>query len=108
MSNSQRDAAETTIHHFIDFGIIRIIVMCLHFRDCVLSIVWQTAYRIEIMENEFINCQICDLPQRISEIWWKTRVAICGFELANAVGLDPNDLSHPYYWAPFILIGNGL
>ncbi|MEM6435708.1 MAG: CHAT domain-containing protein [Cyanobacteria bacterium P01_D01_bin.115] len=31
-----------------------------------------------------------------------------GFELANAIGLDPNDLSHPHYWAPFILIGNGL
>jgi CHAT domain-containing protein len=22
--------------------------------------------------------------------------------------LDPDDLSHPHYWAPFILIGNGL
>ncbi|MEM6255904.1 MAG: CHAT domain-containing protein [Cyanobacteria bacterium P01_D01_bin.156] len=31
-----------------------------------------------------------------------------GLELANAIGLDPNDLSHPHYWAPFILIGNGL
>lgn len=31
-----------------------------------------------------------------------------GFELAQSVGLDPNNLSHPYYWAPFILIGNGL
>ncbi|MBD2001426.1 tetratricopeptide repeat protein [Leptolyngbya sp. FACHB-541] len=31
-----------------------------------------------------------------------------GFELAEAIGLDPNDLSHPHYWAPFILIGNGL
>jgi CHAT domain-containing protein len=31
-----------------------------------------------------------------------------GFELAQSVGLDPNDLAHPHYWAPFILIGNGL
>ncbi|MCG8365027.1 MAG: tetratricopeptide repeat protein [Pseudanabaenales cyanobacterium] len=34
-----------------------------------------------------------------------------GFELALAEGglaLDPGDLSHPFYWAPFILIGNGL
>ncbi|NEQ54726.1 MAG: CHAT domain-containing protein, partial [Leptolyngbya sp. SIO3F4] len=31
-----------------------------------------------------------------------------GLELAESVGLDPSDLSHPYYWAPFILIGNGL
>ena len=31
-----------------------------------------------------------------------------GFELAEAIGLDPNNLSHPHYWAPFILIGNGL
>ena len=34
-----------------------------------------------------------------------------GFELALAesgLDLDPGDLSHPYYWRPFILIGNGL
>ncbi|MBD2425787.1 tetratricopeptide repeat protein [Phormidium sp. FACHB-1136] len=31
-----------------------------------------------------------------------------GFELAEDLGLDPNDLAHPHYWAPFILIGNGL
>ena len=31
-----------------------------------------------------------------------------GFELAQTVGLDPNNLAHPHYWAPFILIGNGL
>lgn len=31
-----------------------------------------------------------------------------GFELAQQVGLDPNNLAHPFYWAPFILIGNGL
>jgi CHAT domain-containing protein len=31
-----------------------------------------------------------------------------GFELAQAIGLDPNNLAHPHYWAPFILIGNGL
>jgi CHAT domain-containing protein len=31
-----------------------------------------------------------------------------GFILAQEIGLNPNDLSHPYYWAPFILIGNGL
>lgn len=31
-----------------------------------------------------------------------------GFEMAASIGLDPNDLSHPHYWAPFILIGNGL
>ncbi|MEM6252693.1 MAG: tetratricopeptide repeat protein, partial [Cyanobacteria bacterium P01_D01_bin.156] len=31
-----------------------------------------------------------------------------GLELAESIGLDPTDLSHPYYWAPFILIGNGL
>ncbi|MEA5463908.1 CHAT domain-containing protein [Leptothoe sp. PORK10 BA2] len=31
-----------------------------------------------------------------------------GLELAESIGLDPNNLSHPYYWAPFILIGNGL
>ncbi|MEM9976233.1 MAG: CHAT domain-containing protein [Cyanobacteria bacterium P01_D01_bin.2] len=28
--------------------------------------------------------------------------------LADSIDLDPSDLSHPYYWAPFILIGNGL
>ncbi|MEO0533577.1 MAG: CHAT domain-containing protein [Cyanobacteria bacterium P01_A01_bin.123] len=34
-----------------------------------------------------------------------------GFELVptdNGSNLDPSDLSHPHYWAPFILIGNGL
>ena len=34
-----------------------------------------------------------------------------GFEVVyntNGEAIDPNDLSHPYYWAPFILIGNGL
>ena len=34
-----------------------------------------------------------------------------GFELVLAesgLDLDPSDLGHPYYWAPFILIGNGL
>ena len=31
-----------------------------------------------------------------------------GFELAQELGLDPNNLAHPHYWAPFILIGNGL
>jgi CHAT domain-containing protein len=31
-----------------------------------------------------------------------------GFELAGDLGLDPNNLAHPHYWAPFILIGNGL
>jgi len=34
-----------------------------------------------------------------------------GFEVVyNTKGeaIDPTDLSHPYYWAPFILIGNGL
>ena len=31
-----------------------------------------------------------------------------GFELAEDLGLDPNTLAHPHYWAPFILIGNGL
>ncbi len=31
-----------------------------------------------------------------------------GFELAQDLGLDPNNLAHPHYWAPFILIGNGL
>ena len=34
-----------------------------------------------------------------------------GFELALSdldSNLDPSDLSHPHYWAPFILIGNGL
>ncbi|MEB3290571.1 MAG: CHAT domain-containing protein [Leptolyngbya sp.] len=31
-----------------------------------------------------------------------------GFELAEDLSLDPNDLAHPHYWAPFILIGNGL
>jgi CHAT domain-containing protein/tetratricopeptide (TPR) repeat protein len=31
-----------------------------------------------------------------------------GFEIAAAIELEPNDLSHPHYWAPFILIGNGL
>jgi CHAT domain-containing protein len=31
-----------------------------------------------------------------------------GFELAQELNLDPNDLAHPHYWAPFILIGNGL
>ncbi|MEM9817581.1 MAG: tetratricopeptide repeat protein [Cyanobacteria bacterium P01_D01_bin.6] len=34
-----------------------------------------------------------------------------GFELvatSSGSNLDPSDLSHPHYWAPFILIGNGL
>lgn len=31
-----------------------------------------------------------------------------GFELAQQLGLDPNNLAHPHYWGPFILIGNGL
>ena len=31
-----------------------------------------------------------------------------GLVLADSIDLDPSDLSHPYYWAPFILIGNGL
>ena len=34
-----------------------------------------------------------------------------GFEALLAesgLDIDPEDLSHPYYWAPFILIGNGL
>jgi CHAT domain-containing protein len=31
-----------------------------------------------------------------------------GFVLADGTAIDPNDLSHPHYWAPFILIGNGL
>ena len=31
-----------------------------------------------------------------------------GLALADGSTLDPSDLAHPHYWAPFILIGNGL
>jgi CHAT domain-containing protein len=30
------------------------------------------------------------------------------WDVAQRLDIDPDDLSHPYYWAPFILIGNGL
>ena len=31
-----------------------------------------------------------------------------GLVLPNGTTVEANQLSHPHYWAPFILIGNGL
>ena len=37
-----------------------------------------------------------------------SKLARGGFELSNPATARETPLSHPYYWAPFILIGNGL
>ena len=37
-----------------------------------------------------------------------TRAALVPMPVHHARQVAPADLSHPYYWAPFILIGNGL
>ncbi|MDJ1176317.1 CHAT domain-containing protein [Roseofilum capinflatum] len=62
----------------------------------------------QVLMDEFYQLLDTDVSITLAQALRQAQISLIEAQLPAAGNVDPTSFQHPYYWAPFILIGNGL
>ncbi|MDJ1179777.1 CHAT domain-containing protein [Roseofilum sp. BLCC_M91] len=74
-----------------------------------IATLWKVDDRgTQVLMDEFYQFLETDASIVLAQALRQAQISLIEAQLPATENIDPTSFQHPYYWAPFILIGNGL